>query len=138
MAIRLPCHRPKQSHTNPNWKYGKNIFLCLIIREVGLISFEDKLKLELQTDSPLFEDEEDGGDHHKKTDDVVPLEVFLEIDNGKHAKDYKRDDFLNGLKLGGGKGVRADAVGGDLKTVLNKRDGPTDENDPVRRRGLVF
>jgi hypothetical protein len=87
---------------------------------------------------PFLKDEKHRANHHKKTHYIVPLEVFLEIKDGKDTEDGKRDDFLNRFKLGGGKGVRADAIGGDLKAVFDKGNAPAYKNCPVKRRGFIF
>ena len=79
--------------------------------------------------SPLFEDEERGGDDEEKTDDRVPAKILLEIENGKNGEDDESDDFLNGFELGCRKFQMADPVGRNLETVFDQGDGPADQDD---------
>jgi hypothetical protein len=79
--------------------------------------------------SPFFEDEENRRDDEPKTDEVIPLQLFFQIDNGKNAEHDECDDFLNCLELGARELVRANSVGRHLETVFEERYEPADQND---------
>jgi len=69
---------------------------------------------------------------------VIPANLFTEIGNGKDGKDGERDDFLNGLELGGVEFIRTDAIRRHLKTVFEESDAPTSENNFPERFTAVF
>ena len=69
---------------------------------------------------------------------VIPAKLFTEIGNGKDGKDGERDDFLNGLELGGVEFIRTDAIRRHLKTVFEESDAPTSENNFPERFTTVF
>jgi hypothetical protein len=69
------------------------------------------------------------GDYDKgEADALIPFEFVSEIHHRKDREDRERNDFLNGLQLGGAELVGADVVRGDLETVFEERDPPADHN----------
>src|SRR5664279_1279881 len=88
--------------------------------------------------SPFLENDRDRADHHGKSQEVVPLQWFPEIQYREDRKHSQRDDLLDGLQLRRRELVGADAVGGYLETVFRKGDHPTDEDDLEQGRVAIF
>src|SRR5690606_36652218 len=66
--------------------------------------------------------------------DGVPADRLLEVDESEDDENGEGDDFLERLELGAGQaGGVADAIGGDLETVLEKGDPPAHEDDEPER-----
>ena len=59
---------------------------------------------------------------------MVPAQVRAEIESGKYAEDRDGDDLLNHFELHGREATVAEAVGGNLETVLEEGDAPANEN----------
>ena len=76
-----------------------------------------------------MEDEKGGEDKAGCAYTVIPFEFFAKIGHRKNRKDAESEHFLNGLELSRVEFVRADAVGGNLKAVLEKCDTPAGDND---------
>lgn len=76
-----------------------------------------------------MEHEEGSGDEAAEGYGVVPVEPFAEVVDGEDAEDREGDDLLDDLELGRRESAGADAVGGDLETVLEEGDAPADEDD---------
>src|ERR1700677_2798569 len=74
------------------------------------------------------EGEGHGGEDTREGREMVPADFFAEIQEGKDGENGERDDFLNHLELERRIDGVAPAVGGDLKTVFEKRDAPAHEN----------
>jgi len=85
-----------------------------------------------------MEDEECSHRDEAEAPNVVSLQGFAHIGDRKDREDRKRDDFLKGLELRAGELVRAEAIGGDLKAILEKRDGPACHNHLPQRRVAEF
>ena len=68
-----------------------------------------------------------------KTDHIIPLQVFPQDQLGEDDEDYECDNFLENFELVAVEDLEADAIGGDLKTILKKRDAPRDENHEPKR-----
>jgi hypothetical protein len=90
------------------------------------------------TPLPLSKDEKDGQDNQSESNHIIPSEFLFQIQDGKSRKDNEGNHFLNRFQLGGGKLTVPDTVGRHLKTVLKKRDQPTNDNDDPQRTGLEF
>jgi hypothetical protein len=69
---------------------------------------------------------------------VVPSDVFAEVEPGEDDEDAEGDDFLDDLQLVCSKFTVADPVRGDLKTVFEERNHPTDDDGEEERRGTVL
>jgi hypothetical protein len=89
-------------------------------------------------DLPSVEDEKGSQDQAGCAYTVIPFEFFAEIGHRKNRKDTKSDHFLNGLELSCVESVRADTVGGNLKTIFEKSDAPAGDNDFPERFVAVF
>jgi hypothetical protein len=63
----------------------------------------------------------DRRDNQHVGDRVVPPERLVEQKVGDNSKNSERDAFLDDLQLREGKLLRADAIGWDLKDVLEER-----------------
>ena len=74
------------------------------------------------------ENHADGTNDHSEAGDVVPSNRLLQIKNRENGKNHERNDFLNGLQLGRGEFVGANAVGGNLEAVFEERDHPTEQD----------
>ena len=85
-----------------------------------------------------MENEEDREREADGSGAVIPFELFAEISDGKSRKHGKRNDFLDDFELGRAELVRSDTVGGNLKTVFEKGDAPTGEDDLPQRCAAVF
>lgn len=82
----------------------------------------------------LSKDEIYGQDQAREAREVVPAKrVALDEEHGKEREHHKRDDLLNDLQLPQCEGAAelhaADAVGGDLKAVLEEGYTPAEEYD---------
>jgi len=84
------------------------------------------------------EDEEGGEDQEECGDAVIPFELFAQIGDGEYGEDAKGKHFLNRLELRGVEFVGADAVGGHLKAVFEKRYAPAGQHDFPQRLAAVF
>lgn len=67
---------------------------------------------------------------------VVPVQFVSKVVDGKDSEDREGNDLLDNLELRGGKGVRADAIGGHLEAVLKESYGPGDD-DHLPQRGVA-
>ena len=74
----------------------------------------------------------------RKADDVVDGDAFLQPEDRKQRKDRERDDFLNGLELGGGIDLRTDAVRGNGEHIFEEGDAPAGDNRQEQRAALVL
>jgi hypothetical protein len=70
--------------------------------------------------SPLLEDEENRTHHEDKSDQVIPFQVFPQVQDGETAEDDEGDALLNGLQLSRREFITADPAGGNLETILEK------------------
>jgi hypothetical protein len=61
---------------------------------------------------------------------------LLHIKVHKTREDDHRDHFLHDLELSQIEVARADAIGGDLKAILEKRNAPADDYDQPERAVL--
>ena len=86
----------------------------------------------------VLPDKEHRSNDQQERDSVIPTELRVEIQHGEDAEDDQRDDLLHDLQLDGRELRRAPAVGGNLETVLGKRDQPTDEDRDRQWRLLEF
>lgn len=68
--------------------------------------------------SLFFENKEARQDDKQETYQIIPAEVFFEIEDGEERKNSQGDDFLDGFKLGGSQFPVAQTVGRHLKTVF--------------------
>ena len=85
---------------------------------------------------PLLKDKEHRTNDEQKADNIIPLQFFAQIDDRENTKDEERNNFLDGLKLGRRKLVRAQTVRRDLKAILGKGDEPANQND-LPERGFL-
>ncbi len=69
---------------------------------------------------------------------IIPPERLAQIKVGKYHEHQNRDRLLNDLELVSGELPLANPVGRDLKTVLAKRNQPTDRNHQRQRGIAVF
>ena len=83
-----------------------------------------------------MEDEKDGGHDEGEADDIVPLQLLLEVEDGEAGEDDQGDDLLDGLELGGREMAVPEAVGRDLEAVFQKGDRPGDQDDLPEGRVL--
>jgi hypothetical protein len=88
--------------------------------------------------SPFFENDKDRADHHGKTSQIVPFQLFLQIDHREDAKHDQSNHFLDGFQLGGVELVMADAIRRHLEAILDKGDPPADENYNPQGRVLIY
>jgi hypothetical protein len=76
---------------------------------------------------PFVEYEEHTQHDAGEAEEVIPAKFFAEVDESENAEDCQGDGLLNHFKLIAGEAFFvAQAVGGNLKTVFEKRDEPTD------------
>ena len=87
---------------------------------------------------PFVEHEESSKNQAGCAYTVIPFEFFAEIGQRKNRKNAESDHLLNGLELSCVELVRADTVGGNLKTVFEKGDSPAGDNDFPERFAAVF
>jgi len=87
---------------------------------------------------PFFENEENRADDHSKTDQGIPLEFFLKIDNRKNTKNDERDHFLYRFELRGGELPVAQTVCRHLETIFKECDQPTHHDHNEQRRALIL
>ena len=78
---------------------------------------------------PFLKCKEDCSKNTEEGDDVIPFQLFAQIQNRKCAEDNKRDNFLHDFQLRGGKCSVPNAICRNLKAVFKERDPPTDEDD---------
>src|SRR5882672_8697159 len=82
--------------------------------------------------------EENRTHHQAKCDEIVPFEVFFQIEEGKPRKYHQGDDLLDGFQLSGAELVRSDSVRGHHKAILQQGDGPArQDGDPERRTPIL-
>ncbi len=82
---------------------------------------------------PLLEDENTGRYDHQESRDIVPLQIFFQIENRKNTEYGEGNDFLNRLQFSRRKLSVTDSIRRDLEAILGECDQPTDENDFVKR-----
>lgn len=87
---------------------------------------------------PLLKYEEYRKNNERKANQIVPAKLFFQIENRESAEDNQGDYFLDGFKLIGIEDAMADAVGGNLETILEKGNAPTYHNYHKQRSILVF
>ena len=75
-----------------------------------------------------FEDEEHGSEEAAAGPEIVPRERGVHVEESEGDEDAEGDDFLQDFELRQGKGGVADAIGGDLKHILEEGDAPTGED----------
>jgi hypothetical protein len=84
--------------------------------------------------SPLLEDEKDSAHHQAKTSQIVPFQLFLQIDHGEDAKYNQGNHFLDGFQLGSVELIMSDAIHRHLEAIFDEGDSLTDKNhDPQGR-----
>lgn len=88
--------------------------------------------------SPLLKNDEHGADHHGKTSQIVPFQLFLQIDHREDAKHDQGNHFLDSFQLGGVELVMSDSIRRDLETILNEGNSLARQNHNPQGRGLVL
>jgi hypothetical protein len=97
--------------------------------EIGDVSYLAGQEISLSR-GPFVEYEEDAEHDAGKAEEVIPAKFFTEVDESENAEDRQGDDLLYHFKLIAGEAFFvAQAVGGDLEAVFEKRDEPTDQDD---------
>jgi hypothetical protein len=92
----------------------------------------------LREGSPFVKHKEDGKSDTGKSRGVIPFQFLTEIQDRENRKHGQSDHFLNGLQLSRRKLIRSDTVCRDLKTVFEKSDTPTCEDDLPESLAAVF
>lgn len=69
---------------------------------------------------------------------MVPVKALAEVVDGEDSEDAEGDDLLDDFELGGRESASADAVGGDLQTVLEEGYAPADQDDFPKCDFFVF
>jgi hypothetical protein len=87
---------------------------------------------------PPMEDKECAKSDAGEADAVIPPERVAKISDRENREHRESDDFLDGLELRAAEFVRADAIGGYLKTIFEKSDAPTGNDDFPERGITVF
>lgn len=77
-------------------------------------------------------------DHHGKASQIIPFQLFLQIDHREDAKHDQGNDFLNGFQLGGIELVMSDAIRRHLEAILNEGNTPADENHDPQGESLYL
>ena len=78
---------------------------------------------------PFFKNEKDGKDYEGKADEVVPFELFFQVQDGKYAEYDECDYFLNCFQLSCIVDFMPDTVCGNLKAIFKKRNPPAYEDN---------
>jgi hypothetical protein len=78
---------------------------------------------------PFFENKKNRADHEAKAHKIIPLELFLQVKNGKHAENHKGNHFLDCFQLRPGKLRVTPTIGRYLETILKKGNQPANNDD---------
>jgi len=87
---------------------------------------------------PFLKNYKHSRNDHSKPDHIVPTDWFPQIQHRKYGKHGEGDGLLNRLQLRSGECVRANSIGGNLKTILGEGNSPTDQNDLEQGRLAIF
>ena len=87
---------------------------------------------------PFLENDVGGQHDEGETQDVVPAQGLVQIEDGEEREDRQGDDLLDGLQFRRVEVAVTDAVGRDLQHVLEKGDAPADEDDHGQGHALVL
>src|SRR3989304_10164433 len=74
-----------------------------------------------QNDSPLLEYKKYRPNHHAKSHQVVPSQLFFKINKREDAEYNQGNNLLNGFQLCGGELIVPDTVGRYLKTIFTTK-----------------
>ncbi len=88
--------------------------------------------------SPFFEYKEYRPDHHGKSNNVIPPQIFFKVNCGENAEYNQGNNLLNGLQLGGGELVMSHAVCRHLKAIFNKGNKPAYKDNLGKGRFLIL
>ncbi len=85
-----------------------------------------------------MENEENGGNDQAEADEVIPAEVFLEVEDREDHENDQGDHLLDGFQLGGVELAMAVTIGRNLETVFRESDSPADRDGHPEGGGFVF
>lgn len=88
--------------------------------------------------SEFVEDKERSGDEAEAGYRMVPAQVRSKVIRREDAKDRERHDLLDDFELYWREAAVADAIGRDLKAILEEGDRPTDDDHLPERLALVL
>ena len=75
--------------------------------------------------SPFLKDHEHAAGHQGKASQIVPFQLFLQIDNREDAEHNQCDHFLYRLQLCRRKLIVPDPIGRNLETILDEGSPPS-------------
>src|SRR5687768_11178419 len=88
--------------------------------------------------SSFLEDEKHSADHQSESDQIIPFQLFLEVQDREYAEDDQGDHLLNRLELRRRIFIMTDPVGRHLKTILYEGNPPAHKDSHPQRRLFVF
>jgi hypothetical protein len=86
---------------------------------------------------PLLKNKEYRAKDEYKADNVIPLQLFFQINDRENTEDHQRDNFLNGFQLCRGELVVTNTIRWNLKAILDKGNQPTNENHFPQSRAFI-
>src|SRR3954470_13390484 len=89
-----------------------------------------------QSPSPFLKNEKRASANQRETDQMIPADRLLEIEQRKSGEDQQRDHLLHGLELRRRIDRIAVAVGWHREAVFDERDCPAHEDDAPERHLL--
>src|SRR5258706_15596077 len=114
------------SFNQENKKAGKEFSLMPVLLVRRLASF-----LRQKRERHRREDAQERGD-------MVPADVFVQIEDREAAEHHDGDGLLHDLELRGGINRVAPAVRRHHEEIFKERDAPAHQNGQPQRRGFVF
>src|SRR3954469_2152182 len=86
-----------------------------------------------QSPSPFLKNEKRASANQRETDQMIPADRLLEIEQRKSGENQQCDHLLHGLELRRRINRVAIAVGGHSEAVLDERDRPARQDDAPQR-----
>ncbi len=122
---------------NPQFGSSQRLCRTSIQQKIRPGSLLNKQRISKQR-LPLPEHKEHGSQNKYKADDVIPFHFLAQVEYGKADEHHQGNYLLNGFELKSGKLPMPDAVGRNLKAVLEKSDQPAYQNHFPERNILEF
>src|SRR5258706_3076093 len=87
---------------------------------------------------PFLEDEKHRSGNECKANQIIPLQLLMQIENGKDTKNREGDHLLDRFQLSSRELSITKTISRHLKTVLQKSNEPTDQDRFPERRVFIF